>query len=238
MVKILDLFSGTQSVRKALDTMDIEYEYYGIDIYSPEEENLILDLSQDDIVEKVVAALPKGWIPDFIWASPVCNKFSIATAIKGGTLYFEKIKNGIKIRENFEVLKDTQYKNKSHSEITTATKFAISLVENMNKILDYYNVDYVIENPRSSYMVYYLNPMLVANKVDYCMYGFDYKKPTTIYSNYNLDLKLCNHSIKHIKWGEINNNTFSNNKSRYEQRASVPPLLIKQILNIFLGGKQ
>ena len=35
MIKILDLFSGTQSVKKALDLMNIEYEYYVIDIYSP-----------------------------------------------------------------------------------------------------------------------------------------------------------------------------------------------------------
>jgi hypothetical protein len=42
MIKILDLFSGTQSVKKALDLMNIEYEYYGIDIYSPEDDNIIL----------------------------------------------------------------------------------------------------------------------------------------------------------------------------------------------------
>jgi hypothetical protein len=105
----------------------------------------------------------------------------------------------------------------------------------MNKILDYYNVDYVIENPRSSYMVYYLNPMLVANKVDYCMYGFDYKKATVLYSKFNLGLKTCNHKNNHIRMKHINNGTFEKNKNRYAQRASVPPLLIKQILNIFLG---
>ena len=43
-MRILDLFSGTQSVRKALDELNVDYEYYGIDIYSPEQENVILDL--------------------------------------------------------------------------------------------------------------------------------------------------------------------------------------------------
>jgi hypothetical protein len=232
--KILDLFSGTRSVRKALDTMDIEFSYIGIDIYSPEEQNLILDLSQDDIIAKVVAALPKGWIPDFIWASPVCSKFSIATAVKGGTVYFEKTVNGIKPRTNLEPLKNTNYKNYTLEHIQDETSLHLKMVHNMNKILEYYNVDYVIENPRSSYMVYYLNPMLVTNKVDYCMYGFDYKKSTVIYSKFNLGLKTCKHKNNHIRMKHINNGTFDKNKNRYEQRSSVPPLLIKQILNIFL----
>ena len=111
MIKILDLFSGTQSVKKALDLMNIEYEYYGIDIYSPEDDNIILDLSQNNIVEKVIAALPKGFIPNFIWASPVCRLFSIATAVKGGNVYFEKTRTGIKVRENLVPLQTTQFKN-------------------------------------------------------------------------------------------------------------------------------
>jgi hypothetical protein len=236
--KILDLFSGTCSVKKALDTMGIEYEYYGIDIYSPEEENLILDLSQDDIVDKVVAALPKGWIPDFIWASMICDKFSIASAVKGGNVYFERIKTGIKIRENFEPLETTNYKNMNHDKIKQDAQFAINLVQNATKIIEYYNCDFIIENPYSSYLVYYLDPMLIRNKVNYCMYGYDYEKPTAIYSKYNLHLKTCNH--KELHKAKIGSKTTKkdikqNKNFNYQQKASVPPLLIKQILNIFLG---
>ena len=226
MVKILDLFSGTRSVRKALDTMDIEYDYIGIDIYSPEEQNLILDLSQDDIVAKVVAALPKDWIPDFIWASPVCGRFSVATSTLGGNLYFERTRQGIKVRGNFTVL-DNRYRNYTKEYIQGEANLHLKIVRNMEKILQYYDVDFVIENPRTSFMVHLLNPMYVINKVDYCMYGFEYQKPTTIYSNYNLDLKSCNH--------KTHNKNFQDHVGKYSDRASVPPLLIKQILNIFLG---
>jgi hypothetical protein len=97
----------------------------------------------------------------------------------------------------------------------------------MESILDYYNVDFVIENPRTSFIIHILNPLYVINKVDYCMYGFDYQKPTTIYSNYNLDLKTCNH--------QTHDKSFQVDVGKYADRASVPPLLIKQILNIFLG---
>ena len=223
--KILDLFSGTQSVRKALDQMNIDYEYYGIDIYSPEEENIILDLSQDDIVEKVVAALPKNWKPDFIWASPVCRLFSIATAVKGGNVYFERTRTGIKVREDLQPLDNTQFSKYSLDYIKTETDLHLKLVMNMQLIIDYYDTNFVIENPRTSYMVYRLNPLYVPNKVDYCMYGFDYKKPTTIYSNYNLGLNTCNH--------KQHNQTFQLNVGNYADRASVPPLLIQEILRKF-----
>ena len=227
MLKVLDLFSGTQSVRKALDEMNIEYEYYGIDIYSPEEKNVILDLSQDDIVSELIGVLPKGWIPDFIWASPICNYFSIATAVNGGTVYFERTKYGVKPRENLKPLQNTQFKNYTLEEITEKNSLSIKLVKNMQLILDYYDVDFVIENPRTSYMIYYLNPLYVPNKVDYCMYGFEYKKPTTIYSNYNLGLKTCNH--------ESHNKNFKDDIRKYSERASVPPKLIASILHKFKG---
>ena len=238
MIKILDLFSGTQSVRKALDLYNVEYEYYGIDIYSPEEDNIILDLSQDDIVNKVIAALPNNWKPDFIWASPVCSRFSIATAVKGGNVFFERTINGIKVRENLEPLKNNvTFKNYSLEYIQKETKLHLRLVENMQLILNYYNIDFVIENPRTSYMVYYLNPLYVINKVDYCMYGFDYKKPTTIYSNYALSLKTCNHDYHMVKIGsrttkkEYGENQV--NLRSYVEKSSVPPQLIIDIFKRF-----
>ena len=224
-MKVLDLFSGTQSVRKALDLMGIDYEYYGIDIYSPEEENIILDLSQDDIIYKVREALPNGWVPDFIWASPVCRVFSVACYCEGGNLYFEKTSTGIKVRENMEPVSRTQCKNYTKEYIQSEANLNLKLVYNMQKIIDYYNCDFVIENPRTSHIGKILNPLYVINKVDYCMYGFDYMKPTSIYSNHVLDLQRCNHN-SHAQ-------SFQNDITKYEERASVPPQLIKDILNIF-----
>ena len=76
--------------------------------------------------------------------------------------------------------------------------------------------------------------MYIANKVDYCMYGFDYKKSTTLYSNYNLGLKTCNHTNGHKqKIGTIRKENQTTVGS-YQQRAAVPPLLIKEVLKKFL----
>ena len=230
MIKVLDLFSGTQSVKKALVLNEIEHEYYGIDIYSPEEENIILDLSQDNIVDKVIAALPKDWEPDFIWASPVCSKFSISMAVKGGTVYFEKTKQGIKPRENMEVLENTSWKSIKKESIDFETKLHIKLVRNMVKIIEHYNVNYVIENPYTSYIEHYLPLLIVKNKVSYCMYGFDYKKDTAIYTNQVLNLKTCNHTTHDT---DVWNFRDKKKIKGYANRASVPPQLIHDILKLF-----
>ena len=227
MIKILDLFSGTQSVRKALDLYNVEYEYYGIDIYSPEEDNIILDLSQDDIVNKVVAALPNNWKPDFIWASPVCNKFSVLHRMKNGNYYYEKTSNGLKPRTNFNVKMPNNYDNKDHTQVEAQALLHLKLVDNMLKIINYYSCDFAIENPLHSFMERLMPFEYKKNRADYCMYGFDYMKPTGIYSNFLLDLKKCNHKGKH-KQGIQDHIGMS-----YAYKSRVPPQLIIDIFKRF-----
>lgn len=110
MLKILDLFAGTQSTRKAIELMTIEYDYKGVDIYSPEEENIIFDLSQDNIVEKLKEVLG-DWKPDIIWASPLCTTFSRATCIKNGTLSYVLENEQVRIRrdEEFDYITHRNY---------------------------------------------------------------------------------------------------------------------------------
>ena len=233
MLKILDLFAGTQSVKKALDQLNIDYEYYGIDIIEP---NIILDMTQDDIVNKLINHLPKKWKPNFIWASPVCNKFSLATAVKGGNVYFEKTNPGLKIRENFVPLKTSQYKNKDPLEIKQEAEYHLKMVDNMQKIIEYYQVDFIIENPYDSYIIYFLNPLYIRSRADYCMYGFDYKKPTAIFSNFMLHLKTCNHKTHTTKIGSTTSKDLNFKQKfvcNYSERASVPPTLIIDIFKKF-----
>ena len=225
MLKVLDLFSGTQSVKKALDLMNIEYEYYGIDIYSPEDDNLILDLSQDDIVNKVIAALPNNWKPNFIWASPVCNKFSVVNRMKNGNFYYEKTPNGLKPREDYNCAWPFNYENKDLKVANQEAILHLKLVDNLLKIIDYYNVDFVIENPLHSFMERLMPFTYKKNRADYCAYGFDYKKPTAIYSNYLLPLKVCNKDHEHKLQVQ--------DMSDYARKSSVPPKLIRDIINIF-----
>ena len=227
-MKILDLFSGTQSVRKALDTMNVEYEYYGIDIYSPEEENIILDLSQDNIVQRVIEVLPKDWKPDFIWASPVCNKFSVVNRMENGNFYYEKTPNGLKPRENYNCNWPFNYENKDLNVANQEAKLHLKLVKNMLSIIEHYNCDFAIENPLHSFMERLMPFDFKKNRADYCAYGFDYQKPTAIYSRYLLPLWRCT--------GDHEHKLQVQDMSDYQRKSSVPPKLIKQILTIFLGN--
>ncbi len=275
MIKVLDLFSGTQSVKKALtekfkikkwvinglknkayigfkeldsvgNGVNPIVEYIGVDIYSPEDENLILDLSEDNIVKKIVKELG-NWTPDFIWNSPICNKFSTACAYKGGNLFFEKVGlDEIKIRTKWEDKNNKAYpyeKCKENSKrYIEESKLALKLHTNGKKIIDYFNVPFAIENPRRA-MSKYLYKEYENNFTSYCMYGFKYEKPTTIYSNKKINLKICNHKPKrefHTIMLSGNKKDYTNgrkNMSSYSQRSSVPPKLIVSILDQLLYVK-
>lgn len=241
MIKVLDLFAGTQSVRKALDELGIEYEYKGIDIYSPEEENLILDLTQDDIVNKIKEKLG-NWTPDFIWASPICNKFSMVLTGKGGNYYFEKTKDYIKPRENWNIKVQRHMEKYNNEEGRNKARkdalLALKMHENTRDIINYFNVPFAIENPANALSTYIWKNK-VKNVAHYCAYGFDYKKPTAIYANKELNLKLCSgdhihasmigekHKPKPTHWLKTN--------STYANRSSVPPKLIKEIIKQLTG---
>lgn len=241
MIKVLDLFAGTQSVRKALDEMGIEYEYKGVDIYSPEMENIILDLAQDNIVDSIKGKLG-DWKPDVIWASPLCTPFSRATSIINGTLSYRIIDGELNIRKDDE-FKEITHKAyvkhinnqdfiKKHQE---KGRLGLALFNNTKAIINYFNVPFAIENPANAASRYIMKEY-IKNDTTYCMYGFDYKKRTSIYSNIKLDLLLCNHkgSHKQVMSGSPKKTGLGTAPTNNKDRSKVPPLLIKEIFKQLL----
>lgn len=272
MIKILDLFAGTQSVRKALDEKyEIDYwdlrngvlygqkehsdfsdvwledivAYIGIDIESPEEYNTIFDLNQDHIISKLVNILPQGWTPDFIWASPVCNKFSIATTGPNGNTYFVVDKDGeMRIRrvEEYSVVKHNKFNQKPEnwSKYVAEAELAMKLHKNLVEIINYFNVPFAIENPANA-MSKYIYKDYIRNVCHYTAYGFEYKKPTAIYASKDLELKkgLMYEGQRVLKFDRINRTDkwpshWNREVSTYANRSSVPPLLIQDVLNKLL----
>ena len=270
MIKVLDLFAGTQSVRKALtekfdvaywttwDRLGYSYEngykieelvygfpkkgyeavvmYIGVDIYSPEDENLIFDLAQENVVDELKTVLGE-WTPDVIWASPVCNKFSTACAYKGGNLFFERNKEEgtIKVRTVMDDDTNKKYWNKDKlPQYQEDARLALKLHENTKKIVDFFNVPFAIENPRMA-MSKYLYKDYINNYAAYCQYGFKYEKPTTIYSNKELNLNKCNHKDKKQEHSLVLSGSGNDGRKTvrsYTKRSAVPSKLIQGVLEV------
>lgn len=230
-IKVLDLFAGTQSVRKALKGLNIDYK--GIDIYSPEGENLILSLSQPFIIEKLKKLLG-DWKPDFIWASPVCTPFSRATCIKNGTLSYEIINGELKIRKDFSYITHKAYVSKINDlhfqEKHKAKGYqGLFFMENTIKIIKHFNVPFAIENPANALSKYILGKYFIKNNTNYCMYGFSYKKPTSIYTDKELNLLKCNHKTHTHRISGMPSKDGKLPISGNKERSRVPEKLIQEI---------
>ena len=114
------------------------------------------------------AAYPVGYF-DVIWASPPCDTFSHAR--------FKNIgRHGI-TRESIE---------------TDILNVGVPLLRKTEEIIDYFQPKYYfIENPDSGAMKRFLTdrPHYI---VDYCRYGFSYRKRTRIWTNVtSFQPKLC-----------------------------------------------
>src|SRR5690554_1581951 len=99
-LKVVDLFAGTRSIAKAFEarghetfSIELDRQHDNIDWYVD-----ILDITAEDILERFGQ-------PDVIWASPPCNRFSVASIgkhwIKGTNLpKTEEAKEALRLLEH------------------------------------------------------------------------------------------------------------------------------------------
>tara|TARA_R110000824_G_scaffold397807_1_gene601045 strand:- start:324 stop:938 length:615 start_codon:yes stop_codon:yes gene_type:complete len=167
-MRVLELFSGTGSVGKVCKEKD--WEVISLDLKNAEINCNILDWDY--------TVYPPGHF-DIIWASPPCDTFSNLRRSWIG----RKLKAFGDIIVTAEMLDNDMEEN------------GLPILNRTIEIIDYFNPEfYFIENPKSGKMKNYLD--LHFYDVDYCRYGFEYKKPTRIWTNIQEFNNLtCNHKI-------------------------------------------
>jgi hypothetical protein len=166
-MKILELFSGTGSIGKV--ARDMGHDVLSLDKF------MEADIQQD-IMNWNYKEYPQGSF-DLITASPVCLWWSNCRRCWVG----RKIKShGDKVI-TMEILDED------------INKHGKPMVDKVREIIEYFNPKYFwIENPDTGRMKEYITD-LPYYIVDYCQYGFDYKKRTRIWTNIkNFTPKKCN----------------------------------------------
>tara|TARA_Y100001972_G_scaffold105487_1_gene133064 strand:- start:250 stop:879 length:630 start_codon:yes stop_codon:yes gene_type:complete len=205
-MKILELFKGSGSITKYfIDNNDVEV--ISLDILEKYNPTICSDIMTFDYKQFDI-----GYF-DIIWASPECKIFSQLQHTHIGKKW-----------NSLEHLKNEREKNKIYINKTI-------------EIIDYLKPTYYfIENPLYSKIWDYIdNKNYIDNYVivDYCYFGYNYKKPTKILTNKILENKRCSckkHNMrlgitgKNIKNG-LTDNMIKDNTT-LNQRYSIPQKLL------------
>ena len=113
----------------------------------------------------------------------------------------------------------------------------VVILNKTKEIINYFNPSYwFMENPQSGKMKEFNNELPFYD-IDYCKYGFDYKKRTRIWTNVkNFNAKLCNKDCDAIIDGRHKKDVskdFGGGTNR-DMRYRIPPLLIEELFECIL----
>ena len=149
---LLELFSGKESISKVARENGIET--ITLDNNKKFNSDISVDFLEWDYKNSNIK-------PDFIWASPPCTCFSVAS-IKHNW----KKENGIFIPQSEK------------------TKTAIKIVKKLLEVIKYFKPKYYfIENPRGILRKMPFMVSILRHTVTYCQYGDTRMKPTDIWTN-------------------------------------------------------
>lgn len=190
------------------------------------------DLFGDNSMFDLLDSLPK---PDLIIASPPCESWSIASAMKDGNASWKKGSSYCG-ETQFIPRSRSEYKSLSASGKPVQFKFKRSYLQRINGELTAFNLIriiaryrppvFIIENPKLSRLWNYIDQVLgvklpFRNDTYYSAYGYPLHKPTSFHSN--IDLGLINEKgTATVEWGKFSKS--------YNERSNIP---IDLILSIF-----
>tara|TARA_R100000315_G_C5178152_1_gene103147 strand:- start:48 stop:677 length:630 start_codon:yes stop_codon:yes gene_type:complete len=204
-MKTLELFCGTKSFSKIAN--EYGYETLTLDFdntFNPDIAKDIMDFYIQDL---------DGYRPDIIWASPPCQKFSVAA-----------------LGRNWNK-EDMTPKN---DDTKKAMQIVLKTVEIIKDLKPKY---FYIENPRAMLRKIGLIPYDYST-VTYCQYGFHYMKPTDIWSNNKQWLevaKSCKNGMPCHEAAPRGSASGTQGLKNAAERGKIPPDLIKEILDYSKG---
>lgn len=207
-MRVLELFCGTASFSKV--AKEKGHDVFTIDFDKQFNPNLCIDILDFDI-----SMLPEEFRhPDFVWASPPCQTFSVASIYRywdNGKPKNEKAKRGLLIVEK-----------------------TLKIISELNPRC------FVIENPQGMLRKQDIMQSLHRDTVAYCQYGASVQKPTDLWNNLNHQFKpmckpgsSCHEKASRSSRNGVQgiNNSFSNLGSKGRVlRAVVPRELCLEIL--------
>ena len=215
-MRLLELFKGTGSIGKWCEKAHPDWDVVSLDILPKFKPTICSDIMDWDY-----KTYPTGYF-DIIWASPECKVYS--------TLQHSlNINRWGKTRE--EAKANLEKTRREHD------KYVLRVLD----IIEYFKpAKWFIENPWNSNMKSI--PQLKALKsyrFDYCRFGFDYQKPTRIWSNVNLEDMKCNCFPKPKKPPNKHKVVTMLNKDRpnqsstssTEQRYQIPEPLVDHLID-------
>lgn len=177
--------------------------------------------------------------PDVILASPPCESWSVASAMKGGNACWKQEQNittslfgGYEESSKFTIRNKGDYhKYQFKYDKSFLTRINGEMcIYNTLQIIDHYKPRvYVIENPAYGRIWEYIKSIIgfdipYENLTYYNNYGHPVQKATKFGSNINL--KLRNKRVK----GKIELKHYNNEGNRYNTRSNIPIGLVKSIL--------
>ena len=205
-MKTLELFAGSRSFSKEAEKLG--YETYTTDINDFEKIDQVCN-----IFDFEPSKVP--FIPNFIWASPPCYTFSVASIghhwTGGKGAYIPKTKEAV---------------------------MGIKIAQKTKEIIDYYksinpNLLYLVENPRGVLRKLDIFPEEELKTAWYCQYGDTRAKPTDLWTNFDWKPKTCkngNPDCDHERAPRGSRTGTQGLKGNYE-RSMVPADLCKKIIS-------
>jgi site-specific DNA-cytosine methylase len=210
----LDLFSGTHSWGKAthkrgIHTTSLDRDIGATDVLG--KAHTSANHIQEDILSWDYRVYPRGHFT-LITASPVCTWWSVLRYSNIG----RKIGDS-DVRLTRDMIEDD------------IMQLGVPMIDRLFEILEYFQPEYfVIENPQSGRLKEYIGELIPYRDVDYCKYGYEYRKRTRIWTNIpNFEPRVCAGACHHsTQMSRVTSGWGRNRFVRYR----IPQELIESLL--------